>query len=102
MVNNQLTQNQATGDKRRHTKYEIRFTLQEIALYNGRESSTNRPCFMQNKANLLKKKINARFFDTKDYENESLRRAPGKQTQSFDFAQDKPTFNATDTSRAMA
>jgi len=43
---------------------------------------------MQNKANLLKDKINAIFFATKDYENESLHRLPGKQTQSFDPAQD--------------
>jgi len=37
---------------------------------------------MQNKANLLKDKINAKFFATKDYENERLRRPPGKQSQS--------------------
>jgi len=37
---------------------------------------------MQNKANLLKDKINATFFSTKDYENKPHLRAPGKQTQS--------------------
>jgi len=49
---------------------------------NRRKYSTNRPIFMQNKANLLKDKINAKFFATKDYENERLRRPPGKQSQS--------------------
>jgi hypothetical protein len=93
MVNNQLTQNQATGDKRRHTKYEIRFTLQEIALYNGRESSTNRPCFMQNKANLLNAQMNVSSVLTKYYENVPLHRRrenKAKQTQSFDSAQSLP------------
>jgi len=38
-----------------------------------RKYSTNRPIFMQNKANLLKDKINAKFFNTRDYENAQLR-----------------------------
>jgi threonine synthase len=37
---------------------------------------------MQNKANLLKDKINVKFFDTKDYENEPFNRGQKKQTQT--------------------
>jgi len=71
-------------------------------LYNCRESSTNRPIFMQNKANLLDTQMQVSFVVTKDYENEiaftfqknkpnqSQFQAlplwiPENQTQSFDW-----------------
>ena len=38
------------------------------AFYNCRESSTNRPYFMQNKANLLKSQIYVRLIIAREYE----------------------------------
>ena len=39
------------------------------SLYICRESSTNSPLFMQNKANLLDARMNVNYYITKTYEN---------------------------------
>ena len=39
-------------------------------------------CFMQNKPNFRKAKMNLNFYSTKDYENQGRLRTPAKQTQS--------------------
>jgi hypothetical protein len=53
----------------RDTQYPIRCIL----LYNCRECSTNRPLFMQNKANLRKSQVNVNLVITRDYEKKSNR-----------------------------
>jgi len=45
---------------------------------------------MQNKANFLKDKINATFFVTKDYENESCLQSLEKQSQSNPISKEAP------------
>jgi len=53
-------------------------------LYNCRECSTNRPYFMQNKANFRKARMNANIFTIRDYVNFSvlgLRKNKAKQSQ---------------------
>ena len=45
--------------------------LVSSVLYNCRESSTNRPFFMQNKANLEKTQMNVSIFSKMAYENKS-------------------------------
>ena len=63
----------------------LRFSVPTNSFYNCRESSTKRPYFMQNKANLLMHKINATFIATKDYENEivfRIQKNKPKQSQS--------------------
>jgi len=37
--------------------------------YNGREFSTNRPCFLQNKANFRKSQMDVSLIISSDYEN---------------------------------
>jgi hypothetical protein len=49
---------------------------------NCRESSTNQPFFLQNKANFKKARMNVNYYLQKDYENERLCRPPGKQSQT--------------------
>ncbi len=53
----------------RYTQYPIRYT----SFYNCRESSTNRPYFMQNKANLRKSQMNVTLIITRDYEKKTNR-----------------------------
>jgi len=52
------------------------------ALYSCRESSTNRPRFSQNKANLPDTEMSVNFCDKRDYENKSAFGVYEKQTQS--------------------
>jgi len=64
-----------------------RITKLTNLFYNCRESSssatgTNQPCFMQNKANFKKVKINSTFFVIRNCENEPRLFRQGKQTQS--------------------
>jgi hypothetical protein len=51
----------------RDTQYAIRYTL----FYNCRGLSTNRPIFMQNKANLGKSQMNVRLNISRDYEKKN-------------------------------
>jgi hypothetical protein len=51
----------------RDTQYPIRYTL----LYSCRESSTNRPCFMQNKANFKNSQMDIKLNISRDYEKKS-------------------------------
>ncbi len=80
MVNNRVSRDTSDGS---------RATCDGYDLYICRGLSTNRSYFMQNKANFIKEKINATFFATKDYENEPHLQTLGKQSQSFDLAQDR-------------
>jgi len=56
---------------------------------NCREYSTNRPYFLQNKANFKKAQMNVNSLMIKDYENERLRRPHGKQSQSKPISDDR-------------
>jgi hypothetical protein len=72
----------------RDTQYPIRYIL----LYNCKECSTNRPCFMQNKANFRKSQMDVNLSMTKYYEKKSNRtfgENKPNQSQSFNFAQDR-------------
>jgi len=74
--------NQTTEDRRRMTEDskisakstpKLRFSVPTNFFYNCRESSTNRPCFMQNKPNFQKSQMDVTFIITKDYEKKSNR-----------------------------
>jgi hypothetical protein len=61
-------------------------------LYNCKECSTNRPIFMQNKANFRKSQMNIKLNMTRDYEKKlhwTLGENKPNQSQSFDLAQDR-------------
>jgi len=60
----------------------LRFSVPTNFFYKCRGSSTNRPYFLQNKANFKKAGINVNYYLQKEYENEHLHRPPGKQTQT--------------------
>ncbi len=60
--------------------------IQSNFFYNCRESSTNWPCFLQNKANLRSAKMNVTFFLTKDYENKTAFRAQKNKPKQSQFA----------------
>jgi len=49
----------------------LRFGAPTNFFYNCRGSSTNRPYFMQNKANFQKSQMNVSIFSIMDYENKS-------------------------------
>ena len=53
--------------------------------YNCRESSTNRPIFMQNKANFLEAEMNVCSILKKYYENESHRRLQKNKAKQSQF-----------------
>jgi hypothetical protein len=62
-------------------------------LYSCRECSTNRPIFMQNKANFRKSQMDVKLNITRDYEEKmhwTFGENKPKQSQSFDFAQSLP------------
>jgi len=62
----------------------LRFSVPTNFFYNCSESSTNRPYFLQNKANFRKAQMNVNSFITTDYENISnwtLGENKPKQTQ---------------------
>jgi hypothetical protein len=63
----------------RDTQYPIRYIL----LYNCKECSTNRPCFMQNKANFRKSQMDVNLSMTKYYEKKS----------KWTFGENKPNFS---------
>jgi len=71
--------------------YKSRFTLHEIALYICRESSTNRPYFLQNKPNFQKVKLNVNKVLTEDYEKRTLgQRGKNKPNSKPIQSQSKP------------
>ena len=70
----------------------LRFSVPTNFFYNCRESSTNWPYFLQNKANFKNNQIDVKLNITRDYEKImqwTLGENKAKQSQSFDFAQDK-------------
>jgi len=66
----------------RDTQYPIRYTL----LHNCREHSTNRPVFMQNKANFKKAQMSTSSYEQKDCE---------KRTRGV-FRKNKANFKTED------
>jgi hypothetical protein len=61
----------------------LRFSVTTNFFYNCRESSTNRPSFLQNKANLLDTQTNVSSVKTRNYENKRFfRRRENKPKQS--------------------
>jgi len=52
----------------------LRFSVPTNFFYKCRGSSTNRPYFLQNKANFKKARINVNYYLQKDYENKLRRR----------------------------
>jgi hypothetical protein len=57
--------------------------------YNCREHSTNRPIFMQNKANFRKSQMDVKLNKTRDYEKIS----------HWTFGENKPNFQKTEVRR---
>jgi len=75
-----------TDDRRQKSENRIQKMAKATpnVFYKCRESSTNRPYFLQNKANLLDTQMNVSSVKTKDYENKSrcrLGENKAKQTQ---------------------
>jgi len=64
--------NSKTEDRKQNTEgNKIMAKDKPNVFYNCRESSTNRPYFLQNKANLRKSQMNVNLYNTTDYENKS-------------------------------
>jgi len=64
--------NSKTEDRKQNTEdSKIMAKDTPNVFYNCRESSTNRPCFLQNKANLQETRMDVRLNISRDYENKS-------------------------------